>query len=71
MQADLLNRSRFQLRFPSLFSEGRALAFPCDASGHVDLDTMSERARNNYLFAHAMVGREFATPAVLAEDDVD
>jgi hypothetical protein len=29
---------------------------------------MSERARNNYLFAHAMVGREFATPLVMSAD---
>ena len=69
MQAEVLNRCHFEIRFSSLFHEGRALAFPCDANGHVDMDTMSERARNNYLFAHAMVGREFATPLVLAADD--
>jgi hypothetical protein len=68
MQAEVLNRCQFQLRFSSLFREGRALAFPCDADGHVDMDRMSERARNNYLFAHAMVGREFATPAVLVAE---
>jgi hypothetical protein len=55
---------RFQLRFDSLFQPGRGYAFPCDARGRVDLDGLSERARNNYLFARAMVGRDLATPAV-------
>ncbi|WP_293438936.1 hypothetical protein [Piscinibacter sp.] len=54
----------YELRFQSLFHEGRALAFPCDAEGHVDLDALSERARGNYLYARAVVGREYATPAV-------
>ena len=54
----------YELRFQSLFNEGRALAFPCDAEGHVDMDALSERARGNYLYARAVVGREYATPAV-------
>jgi hypothetical protein len=58
----------FELRFRSLFNEGRALTFPCDAQGHVELDALSERARENYLYARAVVGREFATPAVLPSD---
>jgi hypothetical protein len=56
----------FELRFASLFNEGRALAFPCDASGQVDIDAMSERARSNYFYARTVIGREFAYPAVLA-----
>jgi hypothetical protein len=56
----------FEIRFRSLFNEGRGLAFPCDAIGQVDLDALSERGRNNYLFARAMVGREFAVPDVRA-----
>lgn len=55
----------WQLRFESLFQQGRALAFPCDESGRVQLDALSERARSNYLYARAVVGREFATPAVV------
>ncbi|WP_280151179.1 hypothetical protein [Piscinibacter sp. XHJ-5] len=55
---------RYELRFQSLFNEGRALAFPCDAHGRVDLDAMSERARNNYYFARTVIGREFAMPSV-------
>ena len=34
----------YVLRFESLFDGGRALAFECDAGGHVDLDSLSERA---------------------------
>jgi hypothetical protein len=55
----------FELRFQSLFDSGRGFAFPCDPNGRVDLDRLSERARNNYLYARAMVGRELAMPAVL------
>jgi hypothetical protein len=54
----------YELRFQSLFDNGRGYAFPCDAKGHVDLDAMSERARVNYLYARTVIGREFATPAV-------
>lgn len=54
----------FELRFQSLFNEGRGLAFPCDAAGHVDLDTLSERARCNYFYARSVIGRDFAMPAV-------
>ena len=53
-------------RFQSLFGQGCDMAFPCDASGHVDLDGLSERARSNYLFARAMVGREYALPFICA-----
>jgi hypothetical protein len=54
----------FELRFQSLFHEGRALAFPCDAAGRVDLDALSERARLNYFAARTLIGRDFAAPAV-------
>lgn len=57
-------RTQFELRFQSLFDSGRGYAFPCDPTGQVDLDQLSDRARNNYLFARAMVGRELAVPAV-------
>lgn len=54
----------YELRFRSLFNEGRALAFPCDADGHVDMNTLSQRALSNYLYARTVVGREFSLPAV-------
>jgi hypothetical protein len=56
----------FQLRFDSLFHEGRALAFPCDGVGRVRIDGLSARARDNYLYARAVVGREYAQPRVVA-----
>ena len=55
----------YELRFRSLFNDGRALAFPCDAQGHVDMDTLSGKALNNYLYARTVIGREFALPSVL------
>jgi hypothetical protein len=58
-------RPSFELRFASLFSEGRGLSFPCDERGCVDIDRLSARARLNYLYARTCIGREFFTPAVL------
>ena len=55
----------YEIRFQSLFHEGRALAFPCDRDGHVDLDAVNERVRSNYLFARAMIGRDYAMPLVI------
>ena len=55
---------QFELRFQSLFDSGRGFAFPCGPTGQVDLDLLSERARNNYLYARAMVGRELSVPAM-------
>jgi len=59
-------RADYELRFRSLFDEGRGYSFPCDAAGHVDLDALSDPARNNYFFAHSVIGRDFAMPAVLS-----
>ena len=58
-------RGAFELRFDSLFQPGRALSFPCDAAGRVNLDDLGERARCNYLFARAVTGRDYAHPAVV------
>jgi hypothetical protein len=55
---------RFELRYRSLHMQGRGYAFPCDAAGHVDLDQLSERARENYFFARAMVGFDLLPPQV-------
>ena len=63
-QADREDQSTFVLCFQSLFDTGRAYAFPCDAVGHVDLDGLSERARNNYLYARTVIGRDVSTPKV-------
>jgi hypothetical protein len=55
----------YELRFQSLFDEGRGLAFPCDAAGQVDMDALSERARNNYFCARSLIGRDFSMPMLL------
>jgi hypothetical protein len=57
--------SVYELRFRSLFDEGRGYSFPCDPSGRVNLDALSERARSNYFFARTVIGRDLAAPAVL------
>jgi len=59
-----IDTKSFEVRFASLFVEGRALAFPCDAKGRVDLDSLPRRARDNYLYARALVGRDFSKPQV-------
>ena len=55
---------QFQLCFRSLLRHGRGFAFPCDPHGHVNMDRLTERMRNNYLFARAMVGRELQVPEI-------
>ncbi|ROZ66229.1 hypothetical protein [Ramlibacter sp. WS9] len=60
--------SAWTLLFRPLFQAGRGFAFPCDPQGGVDMDALSERARNNYLYARAMMGREVTWPSVQRED---
>ena len=57
------------LFFGGLFPAVRSLAFPCDPGGHVDMDEMSERARDNYLFARTVVGCDYDVPVVVAASD--
>jgi len=57
-------QQRYELRFQSLFNQGRAMVFPCNEQGLVDIDSLSERARENYFYARAVIGFEYATPAV-------
>jgi hypothetical protein len=57
--------SRYELRFRSLSKPGSGYAFPCDASGSVDLDTLSETGRNHYFFARGLVGTEYHMPKVI------
>jgi hypothetical protein len=57
-------RGHYELHFRSLFDAHRGFAFPCDQGGRVDIDALSDRARNNYLFARALVGRDLSRPDV-------
>ena len=54
----------WELRFEPLFFGRRGYVFPCNAQGQVDMDALSERTLNNYLYARAMMGRELAWPCV-------
>jgi hypothetical protein len=58
----------YELRFHSLFELGRGYTFPCDSAGRVELDAMSERERNSYLYARALIGHELSMPAVQLSD---
>lgn len=58
--------SDYLLRYRPLAGGGAAAgyAFPCDCEGHVNLDALTERERNDYLYARAVVGRELDAPRV-------
>jgi hypothetical protein len=58
----------YELRFRCLFKPGRGYSFPCDSSGRVDIDALTDRARNNYYFARTTIGSEFAMPVVQLSD---
>jgi hypothetical protein len=56
----------YQVRFKTLETEAFGdFAFRCDARGNVELDALGHKARMNYLLARALVGRNFARPAVV------
>ena len=55
----------FELRFDSLFRPGAGLSFPCSADGQVDIDTLTEKCKSNYLVARALIGHDYACPRVV------
>ena len=63
-----MNSTHYELRFRSMFDPGRGYCCPCDANGRVALNDLSDRLRDNYLYARAVVGRELAAPTVQASD---
>jgi hypothetical protein len=56
---------RFELRYRSLSVHCPGYAFPCDAEGQVNLDALSEPARQNYFYARTVVGCELRAAQVL------
>lgn len=52
------------LCFLALEDGSEGYAFPCDPAGHVELDSLTERERMDYLYARAVVGREVAPPVI-------
>jgi len=53
------------LMFAGLFPTPRTMSFPCDEQGHVDLDGLTRRALDNYLFARSTIGRDYDVPIVV------
>lgn len=60
---------RFELRFSSLAGGSTTYAFPCDRAGSVDMDSLGDRERLDYLFARGSIGYAFGFPAVVATMD--
>jgi len=61
----LAEEPRFELRYRSVSMHRPGYAFACDADGRVNLDLLSERARENYFYARAMVGLDLLQPEVV------
>lgn len=54
----------YELRFQSLRDRHKALAFPCDASGRADMNTMDSATRDRYLYARALIGLDYSRPRI-------
>ena len=61
---DLQAINGYLLCFCRLADGNQIYAFPCDANGIVDMDSLSDRARHNYLYARALMGLQTSRPAV-------
>ena len=58
--------SRYELRFRPLRAKGASLSFPCNDRGCVDMDALEAARLRDYLYARAVIGFEFACPAIVA-----
>lgn len=58
--------SHYELHYARLLGVGRSFVFPCDAAGNVEVNSLTERARENYLLARSAVGVELSLPTVRA-----
>lgn len=54
----------YRICFLPVSESDRSVAFPCDSNGQVNLDFLKPREKNNYLFARAMRGRNYAAEAI-------
>jgi hypothetical protein len=59
----------FSLRFEPLVEGERVIDIPCDASGQVDLDALSEADRNAYLYARVVRHGRFTSRVVPLHND--
>jgi hypothetical protein len=58
----------YEIYYRPLADTQSALHFPCDVRGHVELDELSPESVENYLYARAMVGRDYALPAIIPQN---
>lgn len=65
LKTDSSGPAKYELRFQSLHDAGHAYVFPCDCAGHVDMDALTDTAREKYLFARIVVGHDVSNPAVI------
>ena len=56
---------QYELRFTGLSNGRRGYAFPCDETGLVDIDELTDRSRTNYFYARTVVGKELSAPVVV------
>jgi hypothetical protein len=56
---------RFELRFTDLLTRQCEYAFPCDKTGLVDIDELTDRRRADYFYARTMVGKELSAPVLV------
>lgn len=49
----------FEVRFRSLRNGGEVLRFACDRTGLADMDSMDQMTLNRYLYARALLGKDF------------
>ena len=54
----------FSLRFEPLVEGEAVIDIPCDASGHVDLDSLTDADRNAYFYARIVRHGRFAASVV-------
>lgn len=59
-----LEQTGYVLHFESLDGGPGACDFPCDALGQVDMDQLGDSALTRYLYARAVIGREYRFPSV-------
>jgi hypothetical protein len=55
---------RYELRFTDLATGRCEYAFPCQKTGLVDIDELTDRRRTDYFYARSMVRKKFAAPVV-------
>ncbi|NML17828.1 hypothetical protein [Azohydromonas caseinilytica] len=59
-----LEQTGYELHFEPLSDPRHDCAFPCDASGQVDMDRLGDSALHRYLYARAVIGKVFRYPSV-------